>query len=65
MSKCVCPWVCPCSISLGVCTKGYVSRDYVFGFRVCPRVSDHGYVQGNVYWCMSKGGMTKYVCMGL
>ena len=62
MFKSVCPWVCPCSISLGVCTKGYVSREYVFGFSVCPRCMSVGMSYGYVFGCMSKWGISKDVC---
>ena len=57
--------ICPVGMSLGVFPKGVYPMEYVGALGYVERVSDHGYVQGNVYWCMSKGGMTKYVCMGL
>ena len=44
--------------------KGGIYKGDVRGFRVCPRVYDHLYVQGYVYWCISKGDMSKEVCTG-
>ena len=52
MFNSLCPWVCPLSISLGVCTKGYVSREYVFGFSVCPWVC--------IWVCLL--GMSLFLC---
>ena len=38
--------VCQMVMSLGVCPKGVYVKEYIRGFRICPRMSNRVYVQG-------------------